>query len=114
MDNGKNIDVINIYLRFSEDHYNKVAMVNFLICTRKIGDTFKSLTQLGQTKHGVDAVCNYKQADMSAMFTNVMNGEYFTRRCRLPLETSIFWILSIIAYMSEAGHGRQDADMYSG
>ena len=86
----KNIDVINIYLRFSEDHYNKVAMVNFLICTRKIGDTFKSLTQLGQTKHGVDAVCNYKKADMSAVFTNVKNGEYFTRRCRLSLETSIF------------------------
>ena len=94
MDNGKNIDVINIYLRFSEDHYNKVAMVNFLICTRKIGDTFKSLTQLGQTKHGVDAVCNYKQADMSAMFTNVMNGEYFTRRCHMMVNYMCIQYLS--------------------
>ena len=49
-------------LRFSEDYYDKEAMVNFLICTRKIGDTFKNLTQLSQTEHGVDAVCNYKQA----------------------------------------------------
>ena len=58
-------------LRFSEDYYDKEAMVNFLICTRKIGDTFKNLTQLGQTEHGIDAVCNYKQADMSAMFGNI-------------------------------------------
>ena len=64
-------------LRFSEDYYDKEAMVNFLICTRKIGDTFKNLTQLGQSKHGVDAVCNYKQADMSAMFVNIniQNGK---------------------------------------
>ena len=64
-------------LRFSEDYYDKEAMVNFLICTRKIGDTFKNLTQLGQTEHGADAVCNYKQADMSAMFgnINIQNGK---------------------------------------
>ena len=82
--------MINIYLRFSEDHYNKEAMVNFLICTRKIEDTFKNLTQLGQFEHGVDALCNHKQADMLAMFTNVQNGEYFTRRCHLSLETSTY------------------------
>ena len=60
-------EIIIFNLRFSEDYYDKEAMVNFLICTRKIGDTFKNLTQLGQSKHGVDAVCNYKQADMSAI-----------------------------------------------
>ena len=64
-------------LRFSEDYYDKEAMVNFLICTRKIGDTFKNLTQLGQTEHGADAVCNYKQADISSMFSNIIieNGK---------------------------------------
>ena len=77
-------------LRFSEDYYDKEAMVNFLICTRKIGDTFKNLTQLSQFEHGVDALCNHKQADMLAMFTNVQNGEYFTRRCHLSLETSTY------------------------
>ena len=64
-------EIIIFNLRFSEDYYDKEAMVNFLICTRKIGDTFKNLTQLGQSKHGVDAVCNYKQADMPAMFVNI-------------------------------------------
>ena len=79
-------EMIIFDLRFSEDYYDKEAMVNFLICTRKIGDTFKNLTQLGQSEHGLDTVCNYKQADMSAMFANVQNGEYFTRRCHLVIK----------------------------
>ena len=43
-------------------------MVNFLICTRMIRDTFRHLTQLGQSEHGVHPFCNYSEADMSAMF----------------------------------------------
>ena len=84
--------MIDIYFRFSEDYYNKEAMVKFLICTRKIENTFRYLTQLG-----VDALCTYKQADMLAMFANVQNGEYFTRRCHLVVN-----LLSLLGdfYMS--------------